>query len=52
MRNALRFKFPDHQGKYREFSRFRPSRSLFEAEKALSSLAFFFEFPTRRIREF
>ncbi|MGB8411663.1 MAG: hypothetical protein WCE23_02445 [Candidatus Binatus sp.] len=38
--------------KYREFSRFRASRGRLAAEKAWSSLGFFSEFPTQRIREF
>src|SRR5216684_4027101 len=51
MRTSLHVKFPDHQGKYREFRRFRPSRGRVVAEKALSSLGFSSEFPTQRNRE-
>ena len=51
MRSALRVKFPDHQGKYREFSSFGASRSHLTAEKALSSLGFLTKFPTQRNRE-
>src|SRR5208337_1063576 len=51
MRNALCVKFPDHQGKYREFSRFRPSQGRLAAEKALSSLGFLTKFPTQPNRE-
>src|SRR5208337_4555286 len=51
MRNALCVKFPDHQGKYREFSRFRPSQGRLAAEKAVSSLGFLRKFPTQPNRE-
>jgi hypothetical protein len=52
MRTGLCVKFPDHQGRYREFSRFCPSWSPPAPEKALSSLGFLSKFPTQRNREF
>src|SRR5277367_2066930 len=52
MRTALRVKFPDHQGKYREFPGFQPSWCRLGAEKATYSLRFFIEFPTQLNREF
>ncbi len=45
-------KFPDHQGKYREFSRFRLPWRRVACEKALSSLGISSEFPTQPNREF
>jgi hypothetical protein len=51
MRTTLCAKFPDHQGKYGEFSSFGASRSHLTAEKALSSLGFLTKFPTQRNRE-
>src|ERR1039458_8393515 len=51
MRTALRIKFPDHQGKYREFSRFRPPWGRVAAEKASSSVGFSLKFPTQPNRE-
>ena len=52
MRTSLRIKFPDHQGKYREFLQFRSSWGRLAAEKSLSSLGFLSKFPTQRNREF
>jgi hypothetical protein len=52
MRTALRVKFPDHQGKYREFSRFQGPETDLAAEKASCSLWFLSKFPTQQIREF
>jgi hypothetical protein len=52
MRTALRVKFPDHQGKYREFSRFRRSETYLAAEKASRSLQFLSKFPTQRSGNF
>jgi len=43
--------FPDHQGKYREFSRFRVSQTRFAPEKASSSFGFLSKFPTQPNRE-
>jgi hypothetical protein len=51
MRTALRIKFPDHQGKYREFSRFRTPWGRVAAEKASSSVGFSLKFPTQPNRE-
>ena len=51
MRNDLRVKFPDDQGKYREFSRFRASLTRFAPEKASSSFGFLSKFPTQPNRE-
>jgi hypothetical protein len=34
MRTALRVKFPDHQGKYREFSRFRPPEAAWKPKNS------------------
>ncbi len=51
MRTALGIKFPDHQGKYRELSRFRASRGQLAAEKAFASLGFLSKFPTQPNRE-
>src|ERR1039458_4142285 len=51
MRTALSVKFPDHQGKYREFSRFRLSSSRFADEKASPSFRFLAKFPTQQNRE-
>ena len=52
MRTALYAKFPDHQGKYREFHRFRAPECDFADEKGLRSLVVFSKFPTKQIREF
>jgi hypothetical protein len=52
MRTALRVKFPDHQGRYREFSRFQGPENYFAAGKASRSLWFLSKFPTQQIREF
>ena len=52
MRTVLRVKFPDHQGKYREFSRFRRLATKIKLKKALASLEFLSKFPTQRIGEF
>jgi hypothetical protein len=52
MRTGLCVKFPDHQGRYREFSRFWPSWIPPTPEKALFSLGFLSKFPTQRNREF
>jgi hypothetical protein len=52
MRTALRFKFPDHQGKYRKFSRFQGPETDLAAEKGSRSLWFLSKFPTQQIREF
>ena len=35
MQTALYVKFPDHQGKYREFSRFQPPCGRFETKISL-----------------
>jgi hypothetical protein len=51
-RTALRVKFPDLQGKYREFLRFWSSAGRLCGENTLSALWFFSEFPTQRNREF
>jgi len=51
-RTALRVKFPDLQGKYREFLRFWSSAGRLRGENTLSALWFFSEFPTQRNREF
>ena len=51
MRTALRVKLPDHQGKYREFSRFRLPWGRVAAEKASSSVGFSSKFPTQPNRE-
>jgi len=40
MKSVVRPEFPDHQGKYRGFSRFRPPCGRFETKLALSSLGF------------
>ena len=52
MRTALGVKFPDHQGKYREFSRLRGRETDLAAEKASHLLWFLSKFPTQQIREF
>jgi hypothetical protein len=52
MRTALHVKFPDHQGKYREFSRFQGPETYFAAGKVPPSLRFLSKFPTQQIREF
>jgi hypothetical protein len=52
MRTALRVKFPDHQGKYREFSRFQGPETHLAGEKTSHSLQLFSKFPTQLIREF
>jgi hypothetical protein len=49
--HSLGVKLPVKHGKYREFSRFRPSWGRLAAEKALSSRGFLAEFPTQRNRE-
>jgi hypothetical protein len=52
MRTALRGKFPDHQGKYREFHRLRAVLAFHPVEKTARTLGFFLEFPGDRNREF
>ncbi len=44
--------FPVMQGKYREFSRFRPESGPSVPYKLLNYRAFLSKFPTRRNREF
>src|SRR5208283_5825450 len=51
MRTALRVKFPDDQGRYREFLRFGPPWALAPTEKLWSSLGFSSTFPTQPNRE-
>ena len=51
MRTALRVKFPDQQGKYREFLRFLPRFGQLSAEKAAYRLGFIGKFPTQPNRE-
>jgi len=45
-------KFPDQQGKYREFRRFRPVSNQMRAEKSFVSLMNLSKFPTQQNREF
>ena len=45
-------KFPDQQGKYREFLRFWAPEGGLRPEYTLSSLGFLSKFPTQRNREF
>src|SRR5271166_2479267 len=52
MRIALRVKFPDHQGKYREFSRFQAPRPTWQPKKAARSLWFLSKFPNTTDQEF
>src|SRR5208282_4437624 len=51
MRTALRVKFPDDQGRYREFLRFGPPWALAPTEKLWSSLGFLSKFSTQPNRE-
>ena len=51
-RTALYVKFPDHQGKYREFERSDPHFDRPRDEKRRRCLGFLAKFPTQRNREF
>src|ERR1700730_3155649 len=51
MRTALPVKFPDHQGKNREFSGFRPDWDERTPRKCRLNKGFFSKFPTQRNRE-
>ena len=44
-------KFPDHQGKYREFRRFRSDLRIFEMENCFGSRCLFLKFPKIRNKE-
>ncbi len=48
---SLRVKFPDEQGKYREFPQFGPRSDAVRREKARVSFRCLVKFPTRRNRE-
>jgi len=45
-------RFPDHQGKYREFERSNPDFDRLRDEKCRRCLGFLGKFPTQRNREF
>jgi|HubBroStandDraft_2_1064218.scaffolds.fasta_scaffold2809646_1 hypothetical protein len=45
MRTALHIKFPDHQGKYREFPQFQPFPGLLRPKKSLLFSVVFIEIP-------